>query len=197
MKLYATLPIPQYKELKNYVDGTFYEEKRPREIEGVCCVKAVSTKPSYCLPCDYIFTHSTSVITNLLKVNFLEGHIVGIWNGGKTHKAVLQELCSEIAYSVRSRWHSKFSLDTLRRVFYFGFRNLDELRTKPPKALVTWEALTLAQLGIEVEDRERRPKGLKGDSFPDVRKALPDRQLNLLIKNLNAIRGAGEWTTTQ
>jgi hypothetical protein len=68
---------------------------------------------------------------------------------------------------------------------YLGFRNLDELRTNPPRSITTDMPLRAAVHGISLELRERRP------SLPPFEEdKISDSQLEQTVANIALLRKA-------
>jgi len=112
--------------------------------------------------------------------------VVGCWQGHRKEMFRLLDHCDEVA----------LPFDRPRRVYlknkeesglfhYFGFRSLDELRILPPKSLDTSMPIRAALYGIDLQDRERRPK----TPLLDFTIKLTKEQVSQTIRNIFLVRG--------
>ena len=85
--------------------------------------------------------------------------IVLMWRGGgQTEHALTKQLTDLVGYDPYQRIRSRIKLQDKRQGFYYGFRNLDELRLTSPLYLFSSEVFALSCMGINLLERERKPK---------------------------------------
>ena len=204
MKIYASLPLKHISDLKKYVDGLFYKEEdlttgvisRLDHCELDRWLEVSTEELIVRLPCSpsLVFIERLRLAPQLMKKDF---RVAGVWKGGRSLKIAIMNVCHEIAYHLKARYRSKPSPENTANIIYYGFRNLDELRSNPPKALIITELPVLATFGINISERERRPKVLESHTSRDYNEKFTDREIELMIGNLKNIREATLWHTTR
>lgn len=113
---------------------------------------------------------------------------VGVWDGSYSKKFALERLATYLALDRKCRYLKKLK-DTSKYIYY-GFKNLDELKTKPPYAIITSTPLRAALSGILLSERERRPKAMvEFTTTTSMTKA----QIGLAKTNIILLKEAAGW----
>jgi len=112
------------------------------------------------------------------------GEEIPVWVQGKTRLKVLEACFPNVALHWNSLRTLLLTPQTSKKYYFFEFKNLDELRRLPPKALITAIPFQAAILGIDLEERERRPKKLYPISWDT---SLTASQLELAFHNIRII----------
>lgn len=114
--------------------------------------------------------------------------IVLMWRGGgQTEHALTQQLASLIGYEPNERIRSRIKLAQKRSSFFYSFRNLDELRLASPSYLFSDEIFSISCMGINLSDRERKPKKI----WPvEDNHTLTSSQYDLLKTNIKLVKEA-------
>ncbi|MBT9169141.1 MAG: hypothetical protein DDT19_02495 [Syntrophomonadaceae bacterium] len=173
MKLISTLPERHIAILKPLVDGLYKYEASGNYT--------ISLAPDY-TP-SFILTTSYSLIAIHAKTDIKP---IGLWKGGKANLLAYRNLGALIAYHHKIRRGRAFSSELNPDMILLGFRSLDELRRIKPFMLITSLPIRAAYYGINLMERERRPKG--GLPLDVVKITLSKEQLALAIENIKAIR---------
>lgn len=114
--------------------------------------------------------------------------LVGCWRGGKKDMEILSELCDIVALPYDGFREKALKLKPSNSFHFFGFKNLDEVRRHPPRSLDTSVPIRAALLGIDLKNRERRPKNLP---LFDLKLKLTKEQIELALRNIRSIKEAG------
>lgn len=112
---------------------------------------------------------------------------IAMWVGEKRHLKLLEKTVDIVALPWWRPRSVYVTPEASNRYHYYGFCNLDELRRFPVRSLSTSVPITAAMIGIDIRDRERRPKNLPKFSY-DLK--LNNAQIDLAISNIQAIKEA-------
>lgn len=115
------------------------------------------------------------------------------WKGEIRHLKFLMTLSEEISLHWKddrqlyideeaNRWNYS------KQFIYLGFRNLDELRRRPPKTLITSLPIKAAVMNIKLSERERRPKKIFQLDFLNY--PIDSETLFAIKTNIEAIKEA-------
>jgi hypothetical protein len=182
--------LPLDKEL--WLDNSFNELHYSASIEDI--LKAIDyIEPTHVVGLEEYDPKENIKATVYSKNEFskrgLNVKLVSCWRGTKYDLNLLQSISDVVALpydSLRSTPCSKWGCDS-RNYHYFGFKNLDELRCYPPRSLDTSAPIRAAMLGIDLSERERRPKNLPLFS---LYMKLTKEQVTLAKSNIKAIKKA-------
>lgn len=110
-----------------------------------------------------------------------------VWVGEKRHLKMLSKTNDVVAIPWQRPRSVYIQPEDSHQYHYYGFCNLDELRRFPVRSLSTSVPITSALVGIDLRDRERRPKNLPAFSY-DIK--LSPSQIDLAVHNIQLIREA-------
>lgn len=171
MKLICMLPKKHQRSLINEVDGIY---------------TFTDTQINF-----FIDKHWYIATGYLRDIIYNYPDVVAIWEGGQARLLALKSSNCDIAYHHMIRRGRRFTKEQGKDMIFLGFRNLDELRRVKPKMLITSIPIRASYYGIDLAERERRPKGGLPLDVENI--TLTKKQLELAIKNIKAIKEASEY----
>ena len=116
--------------------------------------------------------------------------VIAIWGGDRSHLRMLNDIVGTVALPWWKHRNLVITPEEAYAYHAYEFSNLDELRRYPYRSLHTSVPITAAYMGIDLTDRERRPKRLPPFTYGMV---LTEAQLELAYKNCQAIKEAMEY----
>lgn len=155
--------------------------------------------PSFDLPTGVILPSFHDPNMNILNISRFKDKLadmdesgliqtIGLWRGERRHLLLLSQVTDLIALPhFEYRRLSYVSAHETSKYHLYGFCNIDELRRFPVRSLSTAAPITAALQGIDLSQRERRPKYLPTFSYS---LKLNERQLELAVKNVEAVKEA-------
>ena len=162
---------PEEKEL--WIDCSKCNDYEPEEYDGIIL-------PTYDEPGRNLLNAAKERVSGVLNI--------GIWRGEKRHLQLMHDAVDIVSLPFYEPGRTLYiAKDRSREYHYYEFCNLDELRRMPPRSIHTSVPITAAIVGVDLRQRERRPRCLSPFSY-DLR--LSDSQLELAVSNVKAIKEA-------